>query len=193
MATTKIRLLPQPEIKGNVREEKEDPEAQRVVAEVLNSSLTPSEVPMDTPVEDSVVSTGWDLVVLRLYARGLKWTEISRATGWKIGRIKAFVRRPEFQEILKAMKGEITEVIVDEVKDSHKSALEMRKDALRALKEELDEGSSPAKIASAKVLLEEAARERAIGEDRKPITLDEIRRMSKDEARKLTQGLQAKG
>ena len=139
--------------------------------------------------ELALLTKNWDERILFGVFRGKPRTEIARITGRSTTYIRKIEQLPEFQKELAQLRGVVYEDFVEKTGESLKSAKEMRHEALKQLHAELmDAGSSPAgRIASAKVLLDEAHREdiQNRGEREKPLSLNEVRRMSITEAQDL--------
>jgi hypothetical protein len=141
--------------------------------------------------EESLPSTAlsWDERILFGVFRGKPRTEIARITGRSTSYIRKIEQLPEFQKELAQLRGIVIGDFVEKTGESLKSAKEMRHEALKQLHTELmDVESSPqGRIASAKVLLDEAHREEMQnrGERDRPLSLNEVRRMSVAEAQDL--------
>ena len=144
------------------------------------------------PPEPDVPAEKFDRQIVALFVKGFKWKEIAELTGRSVPYIKKLVKSDAFQDELREyvedIKKEVTAVMVEEVV----TADQLRKEALQELRLQLRSGMPAAKVASAKVILDEAARERGRQEERVPISLDEVRRMSKEDARKIIQDMQAR-
>ena len=158
------------------------------------SSIVNEEAKEEKSITDSVMSEreelalitkSWDPRILTLFSKGQPKTEIARVIGRSTAYINGVIALPEFQQELRELRGEIKEDYREETNKSIKSAKEMRNEALKALHLELMNDQGPAgRIASAKVLLDEAHREemRNRGERERPLSLNEVRRMSITEA-----------
>jgi hypothetical protein len=140
-------------------------------------------------VKDVALEKSWDRKILLLFFRGKPRTEIARTIGRSTDYIKRVEQLPEFRQELAELKGDTTEGFVEETIGSLKSAKEMRAEALKALHLELmgENTVTAGRIASAKVLLDEAHREdmQNRGERERPLSLNEVRRMSITEAQDL--------
>ena len=146
-------------------------------------------------ITDVVLEKGWDRRILLLFFRGKPRTEIARVTGRSTEYIRRIEQLPEFRQELAELKGEVVSEFVEQTGESLKSAKEMRNEALKALHCELMAETRPAgRIASAKVLLDEAHREdmQNRGERERPLSLSEVRRMSITEAQDLAKEYQIK-
>lgn len=146
--------------------------------------------------ELALITKSWDPRILTMFSKGQFKTEIARVIGRSTAYVNGVIALPEFQLELRKVRDELKEDYKDETNKSIKSAKEMRQEALKALHFELmtDGGSPAGRIASAKVLLDEAHREdvQNRGERERPLSLSEVRRMSITEAQDLTKEYQIK-
>ena len=168
-----------------------------------NIYLLPAPSEEESPAEEllpgeelAILAKSWDERILFGVFRGKPRTEIARITGRSTSYIRKIEQLPEFQKELAQLRGVVVTDFVEKSGESLKSAKEMRHEALKQLHMELmDAGSSPqGRIASAKVLLDEAHREdiQNRGERDKPLSLSEVRRMSITEAQDLAKEHQIK-
>jgi len=171
------------------------------------SSVEGKEEEVEVKVEDLITDTmsegeelsllvtkSWDPRILTMFSKGQPKAEIARVIGRSTAYINGVIALPEFQLELRELRGELKEDYKEETNKSIKSAKEMRQEALKALHLELmtDGGSPAGRIASAKVLLDEAHREdmQNRGERERPLSLNEVRRMSITEAQDLAKEYQ---
>jgi len=137
----------------------------------------------------------YDRRILYMFVHGRKWSDIAEITGLDTRTIKGIVKSPGFVADLERLNQDLQAHITEQVLEVGKTAMALKQKALGVLDMRLDSGMPQAEIASAKVILDEAARERgeaSKGGGKDPISLDEVRAMGKEKAKQVIQDLQVR-
>ncbi len=142
--------------------------------------------------EQLSISHTWDRRILYLYAHGKPKTHIAKKIGRGVAYVNSVIRRPDFIQELNVIRESMDEKIVLDVSEQIQMS-DLKKAALEALADGLGDDNPAIRITAAKVTLDESRKDIADKSNDKVLSLDDVRTMSVEDARRAIKLLSGGG